>query len=669
MGGDVRTGGGRGIPAAGNRENLTAGAGKGHVSFHLNGDPDRGWPASSNIRLRPDHGRGGGPPLDTWQITLPAARVAQAVHLYLPPMKWQVSVDAPRHLAAERRGVEVKEDDIDLGTLTLTAGPAVRIRAIDPEGAPVAGAVLRDTISTEALAVSDPSGWIEWEPERGELPGELLLEATGYAVKSIDVRERTSDLILDPLIVDQGGTLRIVVDRPATDEPIEVELIRNQRRQNPDGSSGTVVATTTIEPDQNEVEIDLIGDGRYSLHLDGAGPLEHWAEHVEISAGETEIVEVPIESFELEVKVTVDDQPLPWAILEIGTPTAPGPQWKGKVETDEEGIARAVAWQRSINVAVVQSEQQDIHTLEFFKLDGTGDESILIAIRNMKLTGTLVDGDTGKPMPSLPIHTRWEGTESAGAFSMRTDEDGRFESRSLKPGTYTVAISLPEYLPLEQTVELSDAMPVHNFELVLERGDLLYVQVVNDAGQPMPNATIMELNDDPSAMTVAAPHVWQAGPDGRASIPMGPDSRAVWFAAPDGTFGHAILDGSTNTTESSPHRLVMPVPAGAITVAAIDGEGQPVSSVWLALQHEGVPLPGRLVDLLGRMRSVSFRTGIDGTVTMPNMPKGQYEWWTWKIDSDHVSFDVPTRDPRPPDHAHYFSGGHERIEITIRSSE
>lgn len=634
------------------------------VQFQLLGDPARDWPLPVDLQLAADDP--GHPPwekLDGWKFSIPRSKLEQPVSLYLPPGNWRFTADAARHLSVERREIRIDKDNIHLGTLQLQAAPRVALRAVSRDGSPAVGALLRDPVAIEALAVADPTGWIEWEPERGELPIELIVEASGFAPATIDVRERTSDLTLDPLILGKGGTLKIVLDRERLDEPVEVELIRNQRRRHRDGTEGRVVATGTIHSDDEEIELELIEPGKYSLHLDGAGPLEHWAEHVEVREADTEAVELKIEPFRLEVKVLLDEQPLPHASIEIGAPTAPGPEWSGALQADEKGSAEAVAWQRSINIAHVKGDDPPVNSVEWFKLDETGDESVVLSIRNMKISGRLIDGDSGGAIADSRIAVRWKGDQSAGAFGLRTDEQGRFEKGSLKPGHYTLKVSLAEYLPLERTVELSTAVPAHEIELVLERGEQLHVRVLDDNGTPMPNAVIIELARE----RADAPAQWQAGPDGRAAIPMERGGRRdVWLVAAGGTFGRAVLDTTMEGTAESPLPLVMPAPVGRITVAAVDADGNPLPSVGLALRHDKTPIPDRVMDLLARTRGISFRTGVDGTITIGDMPKGLYEWWARKVSGDHTWVGVPMHDPRPPEATHYFSGGNERVVVVLK---
>lgn len=633
----------------------------GHLQFRLTGDRESGWPSGTDIRIFQETGGPGAPDGDGWTFTLPATRSDLPLHLHLPPGAWRLIAEAPGHLPAIRERLRTEKGALDLGTLALERAPRVLIYLTDGTG-PLAGAMLLDPSQGEALAVSDPTGRIEWQPERGELPAELTIEASGFAPKFIDVRERRADLVLDPLILGRGGALRVLVERPPTDEPIEIELIRNQRRRNAEGKMGQVVASATLGEQERELTFELVESGRYSLHLDGEGQLEHWADYVEVTEEETEVVEITLEPFDLELRITFDGQPLIRATVDVGTPTAPGPEWKGSIQTNDEGIASAIAWQRSVSSAWIRSDAPRVESLEWFRLEGEGDETIEIAIRNIKLTGSVVDQETGHPMANLRANVRWSGSGGAGLFVLTTDENGTFEKGALKPGSYTVSIASPDYLPLAETFELSAEVPQRHLDLALERGGVLYVRVVDEAGSPMANATIMELAPPPAD----APRIWQADARGVAAIPMSADTRRlVWYAASGGTFGRAVLEGSIDGTEGAPHPLVMPLPAGSITIVAVDQDGSPLSSVWLAVQHDKIPLPTQLVRLMATLRGISFRTSLDGTVTIPNMPKGLYEWWVWKTDSDHVSIGVPSGSARPPAHQGYFSGGHERVEIVL----
>lgn len=636
-----------------------------HVRFSVRLDPAR---ASEHVDLRMElNGRGALPAEEPWR--LPSLADGDERHLHIPEGTWKLTATSSGHLPLERKGITLRRSTLDLGRLDLERSPRVVLRVVDREGAPVAGAVLRNAVDEESLAVSTPIGEIEWESPAELLPTELMVEAGGYAEHSLEIRDRARDFIPPPVVLGRGADLTVTVERPPMEEPVDVILVRNFERRYPGDRRGRIVSEKTLDPDADEILFERIEPGIYAVHLRGDDPIERKAVPVGVAERETNEITIALDPFELEVTVLLGDQPLPQSVVTLGTPTSPGPEWKGKVITDHEGTAVATAWDRGIKTAYVESTTPEVAALRWITLEGVGDESIVITIDDLAVRGSVVDGETAEPLAKARVEVRWKSEKGAGVFSLTSDAQGRFERSGLPPGEYTLRVAEAEYLPWEQSFPLNTASPVGDVSIALERGQTLHLQVVDEEARPLSNSTLLELLRT-EEMVTGAPGIWTAAPDGRVEFQIEPGSRReLWFVAPTGTFGRALVDSQTTGTPEAPHRLIAPMPAGSITIAALDSDGKPLSNVWLALQYSKLPIPPYVIQWIGRYRATVFRTGQDGTVTITGMPRGTYEWWGWRSDSDNVMFGVPASPARPADVSHYFAGGSARVVMVMKQGD
>jgi len=112
------------------------------------------------------------------------------------------------------------------------------------------------------------------------------------------------------------------------------------------------------------------------------------------------------------------------------------------------------------------------------------------------ITGQVVDGETGKPVPSASVeleqNTAWGRSSNSG---VSTDAEGRFEIKGAAAGTYSLRASASEYAPTVIPNVVAEAGKSCDAGVIkLGRGFKLTGFVVDGSGQGVAGATV-ELNE------------------------------------------------------------------------------------------------------------------------------------------------------------------------------
>jgi hypothetical protein len=617
------------------------------IRLRLDGSPQRGWPTEAIVRA--------GDGSKEWALRLPARQTPWRV--VVAPGKWSLKAEAPRHLDAARSGVVLERDETEVA-LRLDPVPAVYLRVVDRKGAPLPGAVLTDPLG-ERLAVANPLGEIEWESS-DVLPVELFVSAEPVATRSLRVTDRRSDFRLDPVVMTPGSNLRITLERKNVEGTVDASLVWNHRAHYSRDQVGRVVWEGTFRGDT--IEAPRLQPGVYALFLQGEGTLERYSEAIEIGEGAPVEKTIVLDPYELTGEVLFGGQPVAGAEVTIGPPTAPGPQWKANVTADHGGRFEGTMWQRGGIVAVVSHDDPKISSVDFFKLSGdTGTEHIRIEVENFAIRGRVVD-ESGKAIANVSIDNAWKGGTRGGMMSAHSDDGGRFEFPALKAGSHVLSVALPEFLPWERELTVSRETPLHDIEIVVERGNLLHFAVRSAEGRPVANAIVMEtVRELPGG--IRAPNHWQTDARGRVQIPSGRSGlRTLWVIDPAGTFAVTDVDASRTTTAEAPHVVALPPPAGDLVIRTVDEEGRPFPGSWLAIRWNGRAMPQFVLQAIGFSRSLQFRTGSDGMLRMPAAPAGEYEIWGSAIQAEHVRMEVPATQPHA---STYFAGGVAEILVKV----
>lgn len=124
-----------------------------------------------------------------------------------------------------------------------------------------------------------------------------------------------------------------------------------------------------------------------------------------------------------------------------------------------------------------------------------------VQVASGRIAGRVVTADTGRPVQRARV--RLNAPELAGGRGALTDADGVFEFPELPAGRYTLAVSKSGFVtiaygqrrPLQPgtPLQLSDGQQLRGIELRLPRGSVIAGQVVDEAGDPLPGASVRVL--------------------------------------------------------------------------------------------------------------------------------------------------------------------------------
>jgi protocatechuate 3,4-dioxygenase beta subunit len=234
------------------------------------------------------------------------------------------------------------------------------------------------------------------------------------------------------------------------------------------------------------------------------------------------------------------------------------------------------------------------------------------------LTGRVVD-DAGRPVPGASVH-RIRSMEAQRELE-RTDAEGRFELRLLKPGPLAFAANADGFLPQVVRLQIPEKGEPSSIEIVLDRGAAVAGRVLDEQGGPVAGATVQvyivsfegSLNQYKSVTDGAGRYQIEALPRGQHRITV--------ESAEDRMLERGLEIGDSD------------IPAFDITLTSgfevsgrvTDLQGAPATHVLISLYSS----------ILGFMRNA--QTGDDGFFRLPDVPEGRYLLEAGAAESDEMA--------------------------------
>jgi protocatechuate 3,4-dioxygenase beta subunit len=278
-----------------------------------------------------------------------------------------------------------------------------------------------------------------------------------------------------------------------------------------------------------------------------------------------------------------------------------------------------------------------------------------LATGHATIRGRVLASDGGQPMRRATV--RVSAAELRVARTTFTDPDGRYDVRDLPAGRYSINASKPAFVNWSYgqtrpnspgtTITLSDNQTVENIDIRLFRGGVITGRVIDEYGEPVPNAAVMALRrqyQQGQSRLVPAGDRAQANDIGEYRIfGLAPGQyflsstvQALTLAMPIGnsvevsgqnngyaaTFYPGTADPASAQkvtvgaaqTQSGVDITLTPTRLATITGSAVDSEGRPMAgSVFATQRGVGIGFGGTG----GPIRP-------DGTFTIPNVPPGEY---------------------------------------------
>ena len=216
------------------------------------------------------------------------------------------------------------------------------------------------------------------------------------------------------------------------------------------------------------------------------------------------------------------------------------------------------------------------------------------------LEGRTLDASTLKPVPRV----RLEVASGSGRFAARSEPDGRYRLRGLRPGSTTVRAEEPRHVPWTRRSVPIEKGVTRTLDVLLTRGATLAGRVVDEDGRPVAGAGVSLLSSSESPIDAA---VWLRGEASRLRT------------RPDGSFTATRLPPGENQRLLVRHPEFERGTVGGISLVA----GGTRSGVVVTI-HRGVVLTGRVSDPEGNPiggaevsagRSFAIRSSSGGSLT------------------------------------------------------
>jgi hypothetical protein len=174
------------------------------------------------------------------------------------------------------------------------------------------------------------------------------------------------------------------------------------------------------------------------------------------------------------------------------------------------------------------------------------------------LPDTLVEGRVVDVEDEPVAGARVRASGSAGGMTLRSEEDGSFEMRGLRPGEYWLR-AITDSPPRRSRIhrfELEDGVATQPFELVLTADRRIEGQVVGPGGRPVIGAKIVgRVEQTPEQPVAARVPEAETGLDGTFSMELAEAAGAVQLTV----FPPGFAVRQVRIDSRSPHPVVIPV--------------------------------------------------------------------------------------------------------------
>lgn len=231
--------------------------------------------------------------------------------------------------------------------------------------------------------------------------------------------------------------------------------------------------------------------------------------------------------------------------------------WDHPEKTDAEGRWRCELMPTALDDVWIRLEHPDYISDEMYGKtpkppmerlrDLTG---VMVMKKGFTVTGRVLDTD-GKPIEGATVA---QGSDRFGSHypDMRTDKDGRFEFRNVRPEQIVLTVQAKGYAPeLQELAPQKELAPV---EFRLERGHTLRGRVVDKAGNPIAGAFV-------------ASDTWRGHRSLRWRVDTDAEGRFRWDEAPAdevlidmGKQGYMIIRRHGLTASDQEHTITMHLP-------------------------------------------------------------------------------------------------------------
>lgn len=419
----------------------------------------------------------------------------------VPAGRWHLRIKATGFVTVHRWNLAVdRGKTVDLGGITLQRGASVFGRVVTGDGAPLSAkavvelrpmvtrGVIGSELAEELKALAEEVEVNEWGYFQLEAVSprtyQLTARDTGYAptvLRPLPIHAREQLELREPITLEPALILRVIVSPP----------------QGPDGQSMTIGAfdgavlsageTVARGPTRDgEWESPPLPAGPYLIQVSDQGGRQLAFQEFELSRAETTL-RVELEYVPISGKVVSDDEPLSAALTFNAEGSHEGPT----VESDDEGRFELVLPRPGKWLVDVRDEEDGIDCRRI-EVEPEQSDEVVIEVPATRIAGEVCHTDLTAAAGARVELIATLGERKASIYQDRTDGEGHFELKGVRPGTYRVEASKGRLHSGIAVVEVAESQPTPPITLVLCDSWVVKGKVVSAAG-PVPAASIWPL--------------------------------------------------------------------------------------------------------------------------------------------------------------------------------
>ncbi len=459
--------------------------------------------------------------------------------------------------------------------VTLEAGLEIAGYVVDPDGLPVAGAMV-STRAERTASARRFSGSLGSRIHESDTEGRFRIEGLGVGTYHVtaakegyasSVTGRAIELVDSSIEgvevqLSLGGKIVGVVRGVGFDDLASVNVVALQ---------------SDVRRDMQSRVAGVDHEGRFELDNLAVGD---WQVHASIGQrSKRKTITIPGAGVEVPVELDFGSGfTLSGVVLRAGVP-APGlgvsvrgidTQGHGQQTTSPHGRFELPGLPAGRYELTVGHFGRFSRPLDRREIDLRGDEDIAVEIRTVTVTGRVVEAVGAQPVSGASITVRLEtgnGVTALGSGRMQdavSREDGTFRVGDVASGRYLVRVEKEGFAAASLPLEVTTAGPPADIEIALERSAGLRVRAVLPNGQPARDVAVAVLDATGRAI-VLVNHVADAA--GYAEIEQVPRGRwDLLISAGDAATTHvtAEVPGPPVEVALEPAgRLVVRVPAAS----------------------------------------------------------------------------------------------------------
>jgi hypothetical protein len=408
-----------------------------------------------------------------------------------------------------------------------------------------------------------------------------------------------------------AATLNVQVSRNGFTGPIEIAVAPRVDGMLPEWSARKALAAG-----QSAITFPDLPEGLYIVLASGPQPLQRLSAKVNLGAdGSTMRLAVP--KTKTAVRVTLAGQPLARAGIALNHHEL---RWRTDVETDERGRFAGSLWEPGLySASVTRIRGSGPHFVDVI----LSPAPLTIDVPDRHVTGRVLTDD-GKPLANAEVSLRTESAVSTLNVRTLSAADGHFEFFGVREGAHTLSARAPSYLNSDAAMFELRGTTRRSADLVLTRGELRGVRVVDARDDAIAGATLFTSCDGHVKSTA----VTDVGGRAAVAAPAGA-SCAIYVLPEEGSIAAARFESSK--------QLLIRVPDGSsslrLALKSEAGKHDEFSDLSLLMRIDGMVVPPAIARMLAS-RGFSLMTDDQGSIALAHIPPGTYEFWPYRTASE-----------------------------------